>query len=179
MVAAKKIVLGVCGGIAAYKSCELVRLFKKAGHDVRVMMTKSAQEFVTAMTFQTLSGNPVATNLFDLTEESQIGHIHLADSADVIVIAPATANILARAAHGLAEDMVSTVLLATRASVVFCPSMNVNMWNHPATQTNVELLKKRNNHFVDPESGDLACGWVGEGRMAEPGSIFERVMELL
>ena len=179
MVTAKKIVLGVCGGIAAYKSCELVRLFKKAGHDVRVMMTKSAQEFVTAMTFQTLSGNPVATNLFDLTEESQIGHIHLADSADVIVIAPATANILARAAHGLAEDMVSTVLLATRASVVFCPSMNVNMWKHPATQTNIELLKKRNNHFVDPESGDLACGWVGDGRMAEPSSIFKRVMELL
>lgn len=179
MSPSKKIVLGVCGGIAAYKSCELVRLFKKAGHDVQVMMTKSAQEFVTAMTFQTLSGKPVATNLFDLTEESQIGHIQLADTADVIVVAPATANVLARAAHGLAEDVLSTVLLATRSPVVFCPSMNVNMWNHPATQANLKILKERGNHFVNPESGDLACGWVGEGRLAEPGEIFDFVRGVL
>lgn len=178
MATPKKIVLGVCGGIAAYKSCELVRLFKKAGHEVQVMMTKSAQEFVTAMTFQTLSGKPVATDLFSLTEESEIGHIQLADRADVIVIAPATANVLARAAHGLAEEIVSTVLLATKAPVVFCPSMNVNMWNHPATKANVKTLKERGHHFVDPESGDLACGWVGDGRLAEPQVIFEFVEKL-
>lgn len=179
MSPSKKIVLGVCGGIAAYKSCELVRLFKKAGHEVQVMMTESAQKFVTAMTFQTLSGKPVATDLFSLTEESEIGHIQLADAADAIVIAPATANVLARAAHGLAEDVVSTVLLATKAPVVFCPSMNVNMWNHPATQSNVKTLKERGYHFVDPESGDLACGWVGEGRLADSTAIFEFVNGVL
>lgn len=131
------------------------------------------------MTFQTLSGKSVATDLFSLTEESEIGHIQLADTVDVIVISPATANVLARAAHGLAEDVVSTVLLATKAPVVFCPSMNVNMWNHPATRSNVKILKERGCHFVDPESGDLACGWVGEGRLAEPAAIFEFVTGVL
>lgn len=175
----KNILIGVCGGIAAYKSCELLRLFKKAGHSVQVMMTASAQKFVSSLTFQTLSQRPVLTDLFDLTQEDKIGHIVTAGQADVIVIAPATANMIARAAHGLADDVISTVLLATKAPVVFCPGMNVNMWNHPATQENIKTLKSRGTHFIDPESGDLACGWVGEGRLAEPQQIFERVMRLL
>lgn len=179
MASSKKIVLGVCGGIAAYKACELLRLFKKVGHTVQVMMTASAQKFVTSLTFQTLSQRPVLTDLFDLTQEDKIGHIVTADEADLIVIAPATANMLARAAHGLADDVISTVLLATKAPVLFAPSMNVNMWQHPATRDNVQTLKSRGVHFVDPENGDLACGWVGEGRMAEPEKIFAKVESLL
>lgn len=175
----QKIVLGVCGGIAAYKACELTRLFVKNDFQVQVMMSRSAKEFVTPLTFQTLTGKPVAHDLFDLTQESEIGHITLADSADVIVIAPATADVMAKAAHGICDNLINTVLLATKAPVVFAPSMNVNMLSHPATQNNMKLLQERGAHFIDAEEGELACGWTGQGRLAEPTRIFEFVKELL
>lgn len=166
-----KIVLGVCGGIAAYKSCEIARLLSKESYDVQVVMTQSAQQFVTPLTFQTLTQNLVATDLFDLTQESEIGHIHLADSADLILIAPTTANFLAKASLGLCDDLLSTLLLATKAPVVMAPSMNVNMWDHPLTQANIQKLKSIGYHFIEPAEGYLACGWEGKGRLAEPQDI--------
>lgn len=172
-------VLGVCGGIAAYKSCELVRLLVEAGVAVHVMMTKAGQEFVTPLTFQTLSGHPCYTDLFSLIEEQEIGHISLADQADVIVIAPATANTLAKLAHGLCDDLISTVTLATRAPVLLVPSMNVNMWENAATQANIGRLKKLGYQVMDPESGPLACGWEGKGRLPEPKKIVQTIEELL
>lgn len=175
----KNIVLGVCGGIAAYKSCELVRLLVKDGCAVQVMMTKAATEFVGALTFQALTGKPVFTDMFSLTQESEIGHIQLADRADLLVIAPATADFLAKAAHGFAEDILSTALLATKAPVVFCPSMNVNMYENQITQRNLKTLRDLGHHFVDPEDGELACGWLGKGRLAEPTTIFNRIKNIL
>lgn len=175
----KRIVIGICGGIAAYKICEVVRLLVKQGHAVQVALTKAAQEFVTPLTLQTLSQNPVATNLFDLNEESKIGHITLADSADVILIAPATADIIAKAALGLCDDIVSTVLLATKAPVFMAPSMNVNMYEHPAVQQNLKTLKSRGVSIIEPESGELACGWNGIGRLAEPARIVQEVLSKL
>jgi len=175
----KTIVLGVCGGIAAYKACEVARLLIKSGHSVHVMMTKAATEFVTPLTFQALTGNPVATDLFSLTQESQIGHIQLADKADVVLIAPATANMIAKAAYGLCDDIVSTVLLATKAPIVFAPSMNVNMWENPITQENIARLRKLGRTIIDPDSGFLACGWEGKGRLAEPEAIVKAVHVLL
>lgn len=175
----KTIVLGISGGIACYKSCELVRLFKKEGHDVHVIMTRAAQEFVTAMTFQTLSQNPVATNLFDLTEEQKIGHIEIADKADVMLVAPATANLIAKAAHGICDDVLTTVLLTTKAPKILAPSMNVNMYENPITQENLRKLESFGFRIIPPESGELACGWEGLGRMAEPKKIFDRILELL
>lgn len=175
----KTIVVGVCGGIAAYKSCELVRLFIEAGADVHVMMSKSAQQFIGPLTFQTLTGNPCHTELFDLTQEQEISHIALADRADAMVIAPATANIIAKLAYGLADDLLSTVVLATQAPLVIAPSMNVNMWDNVATQDNVATLKKRGHHMLDPESGYLACGWEGKGRLPDPQVIFDAVRTIL
>ncbi len=175
----KQIVVGVSAGIAAYKSCELARLLVKAGHVVQVLLTPNAKEFVGPLTFQALTGRPVFSNLFDLTEESRIGHISVADAADLVVIAPATADLLAKAALGFADNVVTTVLLATKAPVLFCPSMNVNMWNHPATQKNVATLKSYGYRFVDPENGELACGWAGDGRLAEPATIFAEIQKLL
>lgn len=175
----KCITLGICGGIAAYKSCEIVRLLIKDGITVQVMMTAAAQKFVTAMTFQALTGKAVAADIFDLTQESQIGHIKLADAADLILIAPATADIIAKAAHGICDDIVSTVLLATKAPIVFAPSMNVNMYENPITQDNIRALKKRGCRFIDPGVGELACGWEGQGRLAEPGEIVAVVRKIL
>ncbi|MCA9672372.1 MAG: bifunctional phosphopantothenoylcysteine decarboxylase/phosphopantothenate--cysteine ligase CoaBC [Myxococcales bacterium] len=169
----RRILLGVSGGIAAYKSAELARLFVKAGADVRVMMTRAAQEFVGAATFAALSGNLVATELFDAQQEAQIGHIEMADNAQVIVLAPATANLLARLAHGLADDLVTTVYLAFTGPVVIAPAMNKNMWGHAATQHNVETLRARGHVLVGPGDGEMACGHVGVGRMSEPAQIFE------
>ncbi len=174
----KTLVLGVTGGIAAYKACELTRLFVKKDWNVHVMMTKAAREFVTPLALQTLSQNPVATDLFSLTEESQIGHIKLADDANVILIAPATANIIAKASVGIADDLVTTVLLATRAKIVMAPSMNVNMYKNPITQENIARLKKRGVTFIDPEKGELACGWEGEGRLADLEKIVKTVQKL-
>ena len=171
----KSIVLGISGGIAAYKAAELVRLLVKAGASVRVVMTKNAQEFITPLTLQSLSGNPVSTDTFDLTQESEIGHIRLADSADLILIAPATANILAKLAHGLADDLLSTLLLVTRAPVVIAPAMNVHMYAHPATQENLKTLQRFGHHIIEPAEGELACGYEGKGRLAEPEQIVECV----
>jgi phosphopantothenoylcysteine decarboxylase/phosphopantothenate--cysteine ligase len=179
MTKTKTILLGVCGGIAAYKACEIARLLIKSGHSVHVMMTKAATEFVTPLTFQALTGNPVATDLFSLTQESQIGHIQLADKADVVLIAPATANMLAKAAYGLCDDIVSTVLLATKAPIIFAPSMNVNMFENPITQENMTKLRKLGNTMIEPDSGFLACGWEGKGRLAEPEVIIKAVHVLL
>ncbi len=163
----KTVVLGVCGGIAAYKSAELVRQLVKAGASVRVVMTRSAQEFITPLTLQTLSGHPVSTSLFDLTQESEIGHIQLADSADVVAIAPATANLVAKLAMGMADDLLTTVLLATRAPVVVAPAMNVHMYENPAVQDNLGRLRGRGIRIVDPAVGSLACGYEGPGRLPE------------
>jgi phosphopantothenoylcysteine decarboxylase/phosphopantothenate--cysteine ligase len=171
MLAGRRIVLGVSGGIAAYKAAELVRLFVKAGAEVRVMMTEAAQKFVAPLTFQALSQHPVAIDTFDLHEEATIGHIELADRAELLVVAPASADVIARLAHGLANDVVTTVALACRAPVLLAPAMNVNMWSHPATVANVTTLRARGVHVVGPGSGELACGWVGSGRMSEPHEI--------
>lgn len=169
----RTIVLGVSGGIACYKACELVRRLSQEGASVRTAMTASAQQFIQPMTLQTLSLHPVATELFDLTQESEIGHINLARAADVLVIAPATANMIAKLAHGLADDLLSTVALACTAPLVIAPAMNVQMWRHPATQANVRTLAERSAVIIEPGAGDLACGEVGEGRLADIEQILE------
>lgn len=179
MLAGKTIVLGVTGGIAAYKSAELVRLLVKEGAIVRVIMTKNAQEFITPLTLQTLSGNPVATETFDLTQESQIGHIRLADAADLLLIAPATADIIAKLANGIADDLLSTVLLATRAKVLIAPAMNVHMYAHPIVQANMRKLSEVGYGFVEPAEGFLACGYEGKGRLADPEDIVEEARAVL
>ncbi len=169
----------VSGGIAAYKACYLTRLLKQAGLAVKVAMTASAQRFVTPMTFEVLSENPVAADLWGEGQSKALDHIEYARWADVAVIAPATANILAKLAHGIADDIVSTLLLAHPGPVLAAPAMNDNMWRHPATQANLEVLRARGVHLVEPESGFLACGTVSVGRMAEPEGIAARVQELL
>ena len=175
-LAGKNVVLAISGGIAAYKTAELTRLFVKMGAKVRVLMTKAAQEFITPLTLRTLSGNEVATDMFAPIPEGGVGHIEIADRADLIVVAPATADLLARMSAGMADDLVSTVLLATRAPILIAPAMNTNMWEHPITQANLGRLRKLPNlHVVGPSAGDLACGWVGAGRMSEPVEILARV----
>lgn len=166
-----RILIAVGGGIAAYKVPELVRALMRVGHAVRCAMTPAATRFVTPLVLQTLTGQAVRTDLFDPSEEGEIDHIQLADQADLVIVAPATANLIARMAHGLADDLVTAVLLATRAPVLIAPAMNVNMWSHPATRQNVELLRARGVHMVGPESGELACGWEGLGRMSDPDAI--------
>ena len=172
---ARTIVLGVTGSIAAYKACELVRLFVKNGDDVRVVMTDHAKEFVTPLTFRTLSRNPVENAMFADPLEWKPGHISLADAADVLVVAPATANIIAKMANGIADDLLSSVALATKAPIVVAPAMNTGMWENAATQANMETLKGRGVRFVEVGDGELACGTSGPGRMAEPEAIFEAV----
>jgi phosphopantothenoylcysteine decarboxylase / phosphopantothenate---cysteine ligase len=179
MLAGKTIVLGVTGGIAAYKAAEIVRLLVKDGATVRVIMTKNAQEFITPLTLQTLSGNPVSTETFSLTQESEIGHIRLADSADLIVIAPATANVIAKLAYGLADDLLTTVLLAATAPVLVAPAMNVHMYAHPLVQENMRKLASLGYGFVEPTEGFLACGYEGKGRLADPEDIIEEVRATL
>lgn len=174
-----RILLGVSGGIAAYKALELLRLLVKEGAEVWTVMTKAATEFVGPLTFQALSGNPVRTEMFSHTQESQIQHIALADMAQLVVVAPATANLIAKMACGLADDMLSTTLLAVRCPLVVCPAMNVNMYNNPATQKNIELLRQRGVWIVEPEEGELACGWEGKGRLAEPEAILEVIKAAL
>ncbi len=174
------IVVGIGGGIAAYKAAELVRLLDKAGATVQVAMTARAQKFIGAMTFQALTRKPVFTDLFSLTEEATIGHIQLADRADLVIVAPATANLMARLAHGEAADAVSAMVLATKAPVLLAPSMNVNMWNHPLTRANVQRLTDVAGYkTVGPDSGFLACRWTGPGRLAEPADIVEAAAMLL
>jgi len=175
----KTIVLGVTGGIAAYKAVELVRLLTKSGATVQVIMTRSATEFVTPLTFQTLSGNPVHTDLFNLYQEQEIGHISLADRADLLLIAPATANIIGKIANGLADDLLTTTVMATKAPVLLAPAMNVNMYENPIYRDNENRLRRLGYHFIDAESGSLACGWNGSGRLAQPALIAEEVCQLL
>jgi len=175
----KTILLGVTGGIAAYKAAEITRLLIQRGAKVRVMMTRNAREFITPLTLQTLSQNPVATDTFSLTEESEIGHIRLADSADVVLIAPATADVIAKAAGGIADDIVTTVLLATQAKVAFAPAMNVHMYAHPAVQENLATLKGRGVTVIEPGEGDLACGYEGKGRLEDPAVIVDAVERLV
>jgi phosphopantothenoylcysteine decarboxylase/phosphopantothenate--cysteine ligase len=175
-----RIVVGVAGGIAAYKAAELVRLLDKAGAHVDVAMTARAQKFIGPMTFQALTRRPVFTNLFDLTEEATIGHIQLADRADLVIVAPATANAIARMAAGQADDAVTAVVLATRAPVLVAPSMNVNMWTHPLTEANLlRLIDVAGYHVVGPGDGFLACRWSGPGRLAEPADIVEAAAHVL
>ncbi|MGQ9475808.1 MAG: bifunctional phosphopantothenoylcysteine decarboxylase/phosphopantothenate--cysteine ligase CoaBC [Actinomycetota bacterium] len=172
------IVFGVTGGIAAYKAVEVVRRLAERGIDVRVVMTEHATRLVGPDTFRAVSGNPVATRLFN-APGPPMEHISLARAADLVVVAPATANILAKMAHGLADDLLSTTLLATRAPVLVAPAMNREMYRHPATQENLRTLRERGVHVVGPESGSLACGEEGEGRMAEPARIVEAALRII
>jgi phosphopantothenoylcysteine decarboxylase / phosphopantothenate---cysteine ligase len=172
-------VLGVTGGIACYKAVELVRLLVKDGFAVRVIMTHGAREFVTPLTFQTLSGNPVATDTFDLTQESEIGHINLADSADIFVIAPATANVIGKIAAGIADDLLTTVLMATKTPVLIAPAMNIHMYENSILQENIRKLRRVGYHFIEPVEGFLACGYEGKGRLPEPENILEEMRRLL
>lgn len=175
----KTIVLGVSGGIAAYKAAEIVRALVQRGAKVRVVMTRNAQEFITPLTLQTLAQSPVATDTFSLTQESEIGHIRLADSADAVLIAPATANVIAKAAAGIADDIVTTVLLATQAPVAFAPAMNVHMYGHPTVVENLGRLRARGATIIEPAEGDLACGYEGKGRLPDPMIIIAELERIL
>ena len=174
----KNVLLCVTGGIAAYKSAEIIRLFKKESADVRVVMTESAKEFITPLTLQAVSGNEIHDSLLDIKAESAMGHIELAKWADIILIAPCTAEFLSKLLHGRADDMLSTICLAYDKKLVLAPSMNKNMWANKATQENYKILKKRGIFFSGPEYGSQACGDVGSGRMKEPIDIIEDI-ELL
>jgi phosphopantothenoylcysteine decarboxylase / phosphopantothenate---cysteine ligase len=181
-----KVTVGVCGGIAAYKSVELVRLLQDAGYDPHVVMTRAAEEFVRPLTFAAISGHKVITSLWGADAgavseggESSIEHIYEAQTTKLLIVAPATADMLAKLAHGLADDFLSTMALATTAPVAVAPAMNVNMWTHPATQANVETLRARGVSVIEPGSGYLACGMVGGGRLAEPAAIAAAVEEIL
>jgi phosphopantothenoylcysteine decarboxylase / phosphopantothenate---cysteine ligase len=185
-----RVTVGVCGGVAAYKAAELVRALQQHGIDVHVAMTRAAQEFVQPLTFSSLTGHKVITSMWSgdsdagsspsgLDEQGQIEHISEAQAADALVIAPATAHVLAKMAHGLADDFLSTMVLATTAPVIVAPAMNVNMWNHPATRANVKLLRERGVTIVEPDSGYLACGMTGSGRLANVESIAQAVLAAL
>ena len=175
----KTVIIGVTGGIACYKAVELVRLLVKDSLAVQVIMTRAAMEFVTPLTFQTLSGKPVATESFNLTQESEIGHINLADSADLFVIAPATANVIGKIAAGIADNLLTTVLMATQAPVLIAPAMNIHMYENPILQENIRKLRRIGYHFMEPAEGYLACGYEGKGRLPEPEKILEEIRSLL
>jgi phosphopantothenoylcysteine decarboxylase/phosphopantothenate--cysteine ligase len=175
----KCVILGVTGSIAAYKSAELASLLVKQGHDVFVVMTHDATEFITPLTLQTLSKNPVMTSFYDEKDNWRPGHIALADRANLLLIAPATANVIAELAHGLANHPLAAIALATRAPILVAPAMNGKMWEHPATQSNVDLLKKRGIEFIGPEAGMLACGYEGLGRLWKVDDIAFRAEFLI
>lgn len=168
----KRVVVGISGGIAAFKAASLVSQLSQRGADVRVIMTRSATQFITPLTLQTLSRHHVAIDTFDEHDPTVVQHIDLADHADLFVLAPATANLIAKLALGLGDDMLSTTLLATQAPIVICPAMNVHMYSNPVVQQNMNVLRERGFHFIDPGEGQLACGYVGQGRMAEPEEIL-------
>jgi phosphopantothenoylcysteine decarboxylase / phosphopantothenate---cysteine ligase len=172
----KNIVLGVSGGIAAYKSVELLRLFVKEGANVRVILTKNAQEFVGTLTFEALSGRSICTDLFEKNDDASIRHIDWAQQADIAVIAPATANIIGKLANGIADDALSTFMMAVTCPVVLCPSMNTHMFESKAVQRNLEILRSDGYFVIDPESGSLACGTTGPGRLPEPHDILDRTV---
>jgi len=175
----KRILLIVTGGIAAYKSLELVRLLKRQGIAVRAVMTKSAAEFVTPLSMAVMTEDQVYGHMFDLKEESEIGHIQLSRQADLIVVCPATANILAKMATGIADDLATTILLATDKPVLAVPAMNVRMWNHPATQRNLKQLRADGVHIMAPDEGAMACGEFGRGRLPEPPAVAEQICAML
>jgi len=179
MIKGKKVVLGVTGGIAAYKAAEFVRLLVKEEVDVHVVMTENAQKFIAPLTFQTLSGNSVASDPFALLENAQIGHIALADLAELVAILPATANIIGKMANGIADDFLSTLVMATKAPILIVPSMNVNMWENPALQKNIQTLHERGCHLMEPGEGELACHWYGKGRLPELNEVLERMEDVL
>lgn len=173
-----KVVIAVTGSIAAYKAVDLVRLFVKGGDDVSVMMTKAACEFVKPLTFQTLSRNPVYVDEFAPPVEWKPGHVSLAEAAELVVVAPATANTIAKMRYGIADNFVTSTLLATRAKIVVAPAMNTGMWENPVTQENVAALKARGATIVDPDTGELACGATGKGRMMSPDAIYKVCKEV-
>ena len=174
-----KVLLIVGGGIAAYKSLELVRLLKKAGHQVTPVLTKGGEHFVTAMSLGTLAENPVHTSLWELKDEVEIGHIQLSRSADFILVCPATADLLAKMAAGISDDLATTLLLATDKPVVAAPAMNVRMWQHAATRRNIAQLKADGVRIIEPAEGDMACGEYGAGRLPEPQDIMDQLTDLL
>ena len=169
----KRTLLIVGGGIAAYKTLELIRVLKKAGHQVTPVLTKGGEHFVTAMSLGTLAESPVYTSLWELKDEVEIGHIQLSRSADLVLVCPATADLLAKMAAGLADDLATTLLLATDKPVVVAPAMNVRMWQHPATRRNVEQLRADGVRVIDPDEGEMACGEYGPGRLPEPAAIMD------
>ena len=179
MLADKRILLIVGGGIAAYKSLELVREIRKRGGSVRCILTKAGEQFVTPLSLSSLSGDKVYGELFSLTDEAEMGHIELSRAADLVVVAPATADLMAKAANGLANDLASTALLATDKPVLYAPAMNVRMWLHPATQRNAARLKQDGASFMGPDEGEMACGEFGPGRMAEPAAIADAIERCL
>ncbi len=178
MLRDKQIIVGVTGGIAAYKAAELVRILAKKGAHVHVVMTKNAMEFVTPLTFQTLSGNSVTHEMFELLAGSKIGHIALSDLADQLVIVPATANIIGKIAGGIADDFLSTMVMATRVPVLFVPAMNTKMWESKIVQGNIDKLKENGYEFIEPDTGDLACGWEGKGRMPPVEDVIEKMEDI-
>ncbi|MCZ4280985.1 bifunctional phosphopantothenoylcysteine decarboxylase/phosphopantothenate--cysteine ligase CoaBC [Kiloniella laminariae] len=177
MISGKRVLLVITGGIAAYKSLELIRRLREAGVFVRAVLTKSGAEFVTPLSVSALTGEKTYGELFSLTDETEIGHIQLSRQADLVVVAPATADFLAKMAQGRADDLASTILLATDKDTLVAPSMNVRMWNHPATQENVVKLEQRGVRMVGPNDGDMACGEFGPGRMAEPAEILAAITD--
>lgn len=168
-----KVLLIVGGGIAAYKSLELVRLLRKAGHEVTPVLTRGGEHFVTAMSLGTLAESPVYTSLWELKDEVEIGHIQLSRAADFLLVCPATADLLAKMAAGISDDLATTLLLATDKPVVVAPAMNVRMWQHPATQRNITQLEADGVQVIDPAEGDMACGEFGPGRLPEPQAIMD------
>ena len=179
LVKVPSILLIISGGIAAYKALELIRRMKDKGWQVRVILTKGAQQFVTPLSVSALSGEKVYSDLFSLTDEAEMGHIRLARDADLIIVAPASANILARIAHGMTDDLATTALLATDASVLIAPAMNPFMWANQATQRNAEILQSRGFSIIGPDSGDMACGEDGAGRLSEPMDIINAAEQML
>ena len=177
MLHGKRILLIVSGGIAAYKSLELIRRLRERGASVRCVLTKSGAQFVTPLSLSALSEDKVYTDLFSLTDEAEMGHIQLSRDADLLLVVPASADILAKMAHGMADDLATTALLATDKDVMVAPSMNVRMWTHAATQANLATLQERGVHVVGPVEGDMACGEFGPGRMAEPNEIADAVSD--
>lgn len=178
-LAGKSVLLIIGGGIAAYKTHELVRLLKTRGATVRIILTRAAEQFVTPLSLSSLSGEKVYTSLFSLTDEVEMGHIQLSRAADLLVVAPATADLMAKMAHGLADDLASTALLATDKRILVAPAMNVRMWRHPATLRNVDILKRDGVAVVGPNDGEMACGEFGPGRMAEPNEILAAIIDML
>ncbi len=179
MLDGKRILLVIGGGIAAYKALELIRLFRKAGAAVTPVLTRAGTEFITPLSVSALAGEKVYTDIFDLTDEAEMGHIQLSRSADLIVVAPATADLLAKMAQGRADDLASTLLLATDTAVLAAPAMNVRMWDHPATQRNVAQVQADGVRLVGPDAGEMACGEYGPGRMAEPAAILAAAEAML